>query len=133
MSWNYWLYRGPEGAGSPADWSGVDNAAPLGTRAEVVAGLERVLPALDWYGEDRLAASFIDPVYGPGARLYLCVADEQVVMIWPDNHTSPSVIATIMDAFALNHCVTEHGERRYPHEIDRDWNPLPGARLPERL
>ena len=132
MSWSYWLYRAPEDSGSPLEWEGV-GAEPLGGKADVIAKLERVLPPLAWYGEDRLSASFTDPVYGPGARVFLCMDGDQVVMIWPDNHASPTAIATIMDAFALNFCVTEYMERRFPAEVDRDWNPLPGGRQPEQL
>lgn len=124
MGWRFLLYRSPSEL-PPMQWE-EDMAAPIGTREEVVAALEEMLP-VEWQPfEGGLWAQVRDPQGGEAFHVTGYEFTPGVVgMLAPGHRTPPSVLAALMDRFALDRCCTDYGEFRDPHACDDDWRPLP--------
>ncbi len=110
MSFNFHLYRAPEGTGPMNIWQGM-HAEAMGTLAQVRERIDAVFPGLkwqEWAGSCNGMGS--DPLH-----YYLDIwlreeADGQVRFVTM-NKAPPTAMRAVLEALTLNHvCAPEAGE-----------------------
>jgi len=121
MPFKFSLYRAPAGLGSLWNWD-CEQREPLGTRAEVKAALDAVLPGLRWQAaNDLLWASgpFADDEHA--IELSLFGPPEEPLMDI-SVYAAPPGLRAIMSGLRLNYCCAkESGELRDPFNAGDRW------------
>jgi hypothetical protein len=127
MSFNFWVYRAPEGLEPVTKWPQMLSEG-LGSPAKVSAVIKELLPSVKWLSHEghHTFGEAVDPVYNGGFFLTLYENDTgSICLIATSNHASPSTLRAIMDRFSLNYCCTDFGDFRKPHSVDNNWKELP--------
>lgn len=124
MPFRFSLFRAVEGLGPMSAWDR-EHREPLGSRDEVKAALDRVLPGLRWEdSSDMLFAS--GPFDGEDHALEISLfgrSSETLMDIGV--YSRPPAIRAIMSGLRLNYCYAqESDELRFPFNAGDHW---PGA------
>lgn len=124
MTFRLSLFRAPEGLPPMRTWDR-EHRQPLGSRDEVKAALERVLPDLRWEESDRMAFAS-GPFGGEEHALEISLfGGPGETMMDIGVYARPPAIRAIMSGLRLNYChADESGELYFPFEAGEHW---PGA------
>ena len=124
MPFQFSLFRAVEGLGPMSTWDR-EHREPLGSRDEVKAAIERVLPGLRWRESDGLlfASGSLDEEEHAYEITLFGHSDDVLMDITV--YSRPPAIRAIMSGLGLNYCYAQDsGALCFPFEADDHW---PGA------
>lgn len=118
------LYRAAEGLGPLSTWDR-EHRIPLGTREQVKAALEEVLPGLHWR-ESHQMLSGAGPFGGEEHAYEISLfGGPGETLLDIDVYARPPAIRAIMSGLGLNYCHAQDSGKLYrPFEAGDHW---PGA------
>jgi hypothetical protein len=115
------LFRAVEGLGPMTAWE-QEHREPLGTRDDVKAALQQVLPDLRWEESSGMlfaAGAFDGEEHAFEITLF---GAPDVVLMDIGVYSRPPAIRAIMSGLRLNYChAQESGELRDPFQAGDDW------------
>ena len=121
MPFQLTLFRTEDGIGSLDTWDR-EHRQPLGTKAEVRAVLDDVLPGLRWTEHERLwfaAGPFAGEEHAVEVSLY---GEPYEQLMEFRVYALPPPIRAIMTALRLNHCFAmDSFSPRFPFEAGDQW------------
>jgi hypothetical protein len=121
MTFRLSLFRAIEGLGPMSTWER-EQREPLGTRDEIKAALDGVLPELRWEDSNRML--FASGPFGGDEHafeLWLFGAPDEMLMDI-DVYSAPPAVRAIMSGLRLNYCYAqESGELRDPFKAGDHW------------
>lgn len=121
MSFRFSLVRAASGLGPMSTWER-EHREPLGTRDDVKAALEGVLPGLRW--EESSGMLFGSGPFDGAEHAYeiSLFGGPGETLLDIDVYARPPAIRAIMSGVGLNYChPAESGELLLPFEADDHW------------
>lgn len=118
------LFRAAEGLGPLRDWDR-EHREPLGSREEIRAALDRILPDLRWRESDGML--FASGPFGGEEHAFelFLFGPPGETLIDVGVYSLPPAVRAIMSGLRLNYCYAEESDELYfPFEAGDHW---PGA------